>query len=358
MGILGIEICDAELLQWAHEPTVTAQSAAESALGKSMLNVALYLTRAAIASCSLVLLMPVNAQQKIDTIKIIVGYPPGGASDRAARLVGDALREKFGATVVVENKTGAGGRVAAQGFRATPANETALMIGNPAVNVVAPHVFKNVGYDPQKDFVPVAQVSRYEFGVAVGPAVPVKEMSHLLAWLRANPDKANFGVPATGSLPHFFALMLGDAAKVKPEVVGYRGSAPLLTDLIGGQLPVAVDTLDTLLPQHEGGKIRVLAIGGAKRAPELPNVPTLKEAGLDVVADGWNAFFAPASMPTARVRELGSAIESIMQSKEMQKKFRDANMEPVAAGPEATAKMIATYRAKWEPVVKAANIQQ
>jgi len=323
-----------------------------------MLNVALYLIRAAIASCSLVLLTPVNAQQKIDTIKIIVGYPPGGASDRAARLVGDALREKFGATVVVENKTGAGGRVAAQGFRATPANETALMIGNPAVNVVAPHVFKNVGYDPQKDFFPVAQVSRYEFGVAVGPAVPVKEMSHLLAWLRANPDKANFGVPATGSLPHFFALMLGDAAKVKPEVVGYRGSAPLLTDLIGGQLPVAVDTLDTLLPQHEGGKIRILAIGGAKRAPELPNVATLKEAGLDVVADGWNAFFAPASMSAARVRELGSAIESIMQSKEMQKKFRDANMEPVAAGPEATAKMIAAYRAKWEPVVKAANIQQ
>ena len=323
-----------------------------------MLKVALHLTRVAIASCSLVVLTSANAQQKIDTIKIIVGYPPGGASDRAARLVGDALREKLGATVVVENKTGAGGRVAAQGFRATPANETALMIGNPAVNVVAPLVFKNVGYDPFKDFVPVAQVSRYEFGVAVGPAVPVKETTHLLAWLRANPDKANFGVPATGSLPHFFALMLADAAKVKPEVVGYRGSAPLLTDLIGGQLPVAVDTLDTLLPQHDGGKIRILAIGGAKRVPELPNVPTLKEAGLDVVADGWNAFFAPASMPAARVRELGSAIEAIMKSKEMQKKFRDANMEPVAAGPEATAKMIAAYRAKWEPVVKAANIQQ
>ena len=141
-----------------------------------MLNTARCLARLAIATCPLVFLTPVNAQQKIDTIKIIVGYPPGGASDRAARLVGDALREKLGATVVVENKTGAGGRVAAQGFRATPANETALMIGNPAVNVVAPHVFKNVGYDPLKDFVPVAQVSRYEFGVAVGPAVPVKEI--------------------------------------------------------------------------------------------------------------------------------------------------------------------------------------
>ena len=311
-----------------------------------------------VASAPLLLCATAHAQQKTDTIKIVVGYPPGGASDRAARLVADALREKLGAAVVVENKTGAGGRVAAQGFRGAPAGETLLMIGNPAVNVVAPLVFKNVGYDPLKDFVPVAQVSRYEFGVAVGPAVPVKEFNHLLAWLRANPDKANFGVPATGSLPHFFALMLADAAKVKPEVVGYRGSAPLLTELIGGQLPVAVDTLDTLLPQHEGGKLRILAIGGSKRVAELPNVPTLKESGLDVVADGWNAFFAPASMPPARVRELGNAIEAIMRTPAMQKKFRDANMDPVAAGPDATARMIAAYRAKWEPVVKAANIQQ
>jgi tripartite-type tricarboxylate transporter receptor subunit TctC len=316
------------------------------------------LGRLFVGALALLLATAVQAQKIEGPIKFIVGYPPGGASDRAARLVADAMREKFGATVVVENRTGAGGRVAAQGFRATPAAETVLMIGNPAVNVVAPLVFKNVGYDPLADFVPVAQVSRYEFGVAVGAAVPVKQFSHLLAWLRANPDKANFGVPATGSLPHFFALMVGEAAKVKPEVVGYRGSAPLLTDLIGGQIPVAVDTLDTLLPQHEGGKLRILAIGGAKRVPELPGVPTLKESGLNVEADGWNAFFAPASMPAARVRELGQAIEAIMRSPEMQKKFRDASMEPVAAGPEATARMIAAFRAKWEPVVKAAGIQQ
>ena len=309
------------------------------------------------AACAVLLCATAQAQ-KFETIKIIVGYAPGGASDRAARLVADALREKLGATIIVENKAGAGGRVAAQSFRSTPATEVALMIGNPAVNVVAPLAFKNVGYDPQTDFVPVAQVSRYEFGVAVGPAVPVREVNHLLAWLRANPEQANFGVPATGSLPHYFALMLADAAKVTPQVIGYRGSAPLLNDLLGGQVPVAVDTLDTLLPQHAGGKLRILAIGGAKRAPELPNVPTLKEAGLDVVADGWNVFFAPASMPAARVRQLGSAIEAIMKTKEMQQKFRDANMDPVAAGPEATAKMIAAFRAKWEPVVKAAGIQQ
>ncbi len=138
------------------------------------------LARVFVVACAALLGAPAQAQ-KVETIKIIVGYAPGGASDRAARLVADALREKLGATVIVENKAGAGGRVAAQSFRSTPATEAALMIGNPAVNVVAPLAFKNVGYDPQTDFVPVAQVSRYEFGVAVGPAVPVREVNHLLA---------------------------------------------------------------------------------------------------------------------------------------------------------------------------------
>ena len=311
------------------------------------------LARVFVVACAALLGAPAQAQ-KVETIKIIVGYAPGGASDRAFQARRDlAHRWIFGTRQAFRHQLRRRQHVAD-----TMIEFVDEAIDNPAVNVVAPLAFKNVGYDPQTDFVPVAQVSRYEFGVAVGPAVPVREVNHLLAWLRANPEQANFGVPATGSLPHYFALMLADAAKVKPQVIGYRGSAPLLTDLIGGQVPVAVDTLDTLLPQHAGGKLRILAIGGATRAPELPNVPTLKEAGLDVVADGWNVFFAPASMPAARVRQLGGAIEAIMKTKEMQQKFRDANMDPVAAGPEATAKMIAAFRATWEPVVKAAGIQQ
>lgn len=316
----------------------------------------LTLLKVLVAACVLMLATAAPAQKIDGTLKLVVGYPPGGTSDRAARMIGDALHERLGVTVVVENKTGAGGRIAAQALRAAPANEMALMIGNPAVIVVAPLVFKDNGYDPAADFVPVAMVTRYEFGIAVGAAAPMRDFNQLIAWLRANPAQANFGVPATGSLPHFFALMVAEAAKVNPQVIGYRGSAPLLTNLIGGQVPVAVDTLDSLLPQHEGGKLRILAIGGEKRVSELPQVPTLKELGVPVVADGWNAFFAPSSMPPARVRELGNAIEAIMSTPAMQKKFREASMDPVATGPEATAKMLAAYRAKWEPVIKAAKI--
>jgi tripartite-type tricarboxylate transporter receptor subunit TctC len=259
--------------------------------------------------------------------------------------------------VVVDNKTGAGGRLAAQQVKATPAGQNVLMLANPAVMTVAPLVFKDNGYDPDRDFVPVSHVNNYEFGVAVGAAIPVREFSHLLAWLRANPGQANFGVPATGSLPHFFGLMVGEKARVDAQVVGYRGSAPLLTDLMGGQVAVAFDTFDSLLPQHEGGKIRILAVSGAKRSPLAPGIPTFKEAGLDLVATGWNAFFAPASMPAPKVELLAKAIRDVMQDPDTVRKFLDLKMTPVVSTPAQTKAMLEAFRAQWAPVVRTSGYQ-
>ena len=291
------------------------------------------------------------------TLRLVVPYAPGGSSDRVARIIADKLGPKLGQTVIVENKTGAGGRLAMQQTKNLTANQNVLVLANPATIVVAPLVFKDNGYDPDKDFQPVSQVSDYEFGVAVATAVPVKSLSHLLAWLRANPAQANFGVPATGSLPHFFALMTSEKAQVKGQVVGYRGSGPLLTDLIGGQVPVAFDTLDTLLPQHEAGKLRILASSGAKRSPFAPEVPTYKESGLDLVATGWNAFFAPAGMPKAQVDRLAGAIREVMQDADTRRKFNDAKMVPVASTPAQTAAMLKAYRAQWAPVVQKSGYQ-
>ncbi len=299
---------------------------------------------------------PAHAQNDAP-LRLIVPYAPGGSSDRAARIVADKLTARLGAPVVVENKTGAGGRLAMQQSRGLPASQNVLVLANPATMVVAPLVFKDNGYDPDKDFQPVSQVSDYEFGVAVATAVPVKEIKHLLAWLRANPNQANFGVPATGSLPHFFGLMTGEKAQIPAQVVGYRGSGPLLTDLIGGQVPVAFDTFDTLLPQHEAGKLRILASSGAKRSPFAPDVPTFKESGLDLAASGWNAFFAPASMPADRVARLGSAIREVMQEEDTRRKFLDARMGPVASTPAQTAAMLKTFRAQWAPVVQKSGYQ-
>jgi tripartite-type tricarboxylate transporter receptor subunit TctC len=298
-----------------------------------------------------------QAQTADGPLRIVVGYAPGGSTDRVARIVGDKLQAKLGTTVIVENKTGAGGRLAAQQVKATPAGQNVLMVGNPALMVVAPLVFKDNGYDAERDFVPVSHVNDYEFGLAVASAVPVRELSHLLAWLRANPEKANFGVPATGSLPHFFALMMGERAGVKAQVVGYRGSGPLVADLLGGQVPVAFDTFETLLPQHEGGKLRVLASSGATRSRFAPGVPTFKEAGLDLVATGWNAFFAPASMPADKVARYAAAIRDVMRDPDTQRKFADAKMTPVVSTQTETQAMLKKYRAQWGPVVQKSGYQ-
>jgi tripartite-type tricarboxylate transporter receptor subunit TctC len=314
--------------------------------------------RTSLAAAALALTAWKAAAQPADgSLRIVVGYAPGGSTDRVARIVGEKLQARLGVPVVVDNKPGAGGRLAAQQVKAARPGENVLMIGNPAVMVVAPLVFKDNGYDPERDFVPVSHVNDYEFALAVATAVPVRELSHLLAWLRANPEQANFGVPATGSLPHFFALMTGEKAGVKAQVVGYRGSGPLVTDLLGGQVPVAFDTFETLLPQHEGGKLRILAASGAKRSRHAPGVPTFREAGLDLVATGWNAFFAPASMPPEKVTRLAALIPEIMRDADTQRRYAEQKMTPVVATQAQTAAMLKAYRAQWAPLVQKSGYQ-
>lgn len=285
-------------------------------------------------------------------LRIVVGYPPGGATDRVARIVADKLQARLGSPVIVENKPGAGGRLSAQQVKSLPAFQPTLLLANPAAMVVAPLVFADSGYDPEKDFRPVSEVNRYDFGLAVASAVPVKQLSHLFAWLKANPQQANFGVPATGSLPHFFALMLGEAAKVPVEVVGYKGSGPLLTDLMGGQVPIAVDTLDTQIAQHEAGKLRVLATSGERRSPMAPDIPTLKELGVNLVGTGWNTLFAPQSMAPATVQRLSDMVQAVMKDPDTQQKFAASKLEPVVSSAEETARMLKAYRAQWAPVVQ------
>ncbi len=288
-------------------------------------------------------------------LTIVVGYPPGGSSDRIARLVADRLKDRLGVSVVVENKTGAGGRIAAQGLHAAPAGQNVLMLANPAVMVVAPLVYAQPGYDAQRDFTPVSLASRYKFALAVPASSPIKDVAALRQWLRANPKQFTVGVPATGSLPHFFALMLGREIKQEPEVVGYRGSAPLISELIGGILPQGIDTLDTLLPQHRAGKIRILATSGDTRDADLKEVPTFKESGVDLAADGWNAFFAPAAMPQAKIDRLGADIAAILREPAMQDAVRGVFLEPVSMDAAGTAAALTAYRKQWEPVVRASG---
>ncbi len=254
--------------------------------------------------------------------------------------------------VTVENRAGEGGRLAAKQLRRAPATENVLMLGNPAVMVVAPLVFKDGGYDPDKDFVPVTQVSSYDFALAVGQKLQLDRAMFLVGRLWAHPEEAIFGVPATGSLPHFFGLMVGDALSVQPQIKGYGGSAPLAADLTGGSLPIAIDTLDSLYAQHVAGKIRILAVSGKKRASFAPSLPTFREAGMKIDADGWNTFFAPSSMPPAKVQLLAAKIREVMQDPGLQKAADALYITPVVSSNAETVQMLKAYRQQWEPVVR------
>lgn len=310
-----------------------------------------HLLRSAAALAAAVCMPVARADDR--ALRIVVPYPPGGGSDRAARLIAEALRPTLG-TVVVENVVGAGGRLAARQLAGqTPAGPV-LILANPAVMVVAPVVFRSSGYEPDRDFQPVSTVSRYEFVVAVGADMPVRSIAELRAWIKANPGKANLGVPASGSLPHFFAMMLAQAAGVEATVVPYKGSAPMVTDLVGGHLPVAFDTVDSLLPLHESGKVRILATSGEKR--QLPQVPTLRESGLDLTGEGWNTFFAKASMPTAEVDRLAAAVAAVMRQPAMQKAFADAVLEAVSAERAATRADLERFKERWLPTIRKSGL--
>jgi tripartite-type tricarboxylate transporter receptor subunit TctC len=312
-------------------------------------------TRRRLLTLSLVL-GPFSALAQDNVLRIVVPYPAGGSSDRAARFLAEELGPRIKQTVVVENIVGAGGRLAMQQLkRSTVDANNTLVLANPALMVIAPAVYKNNGYDAEADYQPVTQISSYEMAAAVGAAVPVREFNHLLAWIRANPEKANFGVPATGSLPHFFALMTAQAAGTPTPVIGYRGSAPLTQDLIGGHIPVVFDSIDALLPLHETGRVRILATSGEKRL--VSSIPTLKESGMNIVATGWNTLFAKTEMGKERVALLAREVASIMTQPDIRAKFSAAKAEPVSAPLEQTQRGLSAFKAQWVPVIQKSGLK-
>ncbi len=308
---------------------------------------------AALLSTSLLSITGVQAQD--NNLRLIVPYPPGGSTDLAARIVANELQTRLGSNVVVENMVGAGGRLAMQNIKRMPADANVLVIANPALITVAPLVFKSTGYDPDADFQALSQVSIYEFGVAVGTAVPVREFPHMMAWIKANPEKANFGVPATGSLPHFFALMVNKATNTNSPVIGYKGSAPLNTDLMGGHVPVAIDTVDTMLPLHLAGKIKILGTSGEKRS--VPTIPTLKESGFNIAATGWNVIFAKSTMPADKAARIAKEVAAIMQLPAVRDKFINAKAEPISSTQQQTKEMLSKFKAQWQPVIQQSGLK-
>jgi len=297
----------------------------------------------------------VSAQEIKGPIKIVVPYPAGGGSDVVARLIADKLKDSLGQTVIVENKPGAGGRIGTEYVKGQPADGATMLAVNPALFVVAPVVFSKLAYDPDADFAPVSIISTYQFCVSVPATSTVKDVKGLIDWIKKNPNQANYGSPAAGSLPHFFGLMIGKAAGVEMVHSSYNGSGPLATALIGNQIPMGVDAYDTQSAYHPD-KIRILATAGTAR--KKADIPTFKEEGFpEIEGVGWNAIVVPAKTPKAVVDKLSAAIAKAVKSPDVVEKIQGLGSDAVGSTPEEFSATLKKDRERWVPIIKASGFK-
>jgi tripartite-type tricarboxylate transporter receptor subunit TctC len=290
-------------------------------------------------------------------VRILVGFAPGGSSDLAARIIADKLKDTLGVPVVVDNKAGAGGRIAAEALKNAAPDGNTLLLTPVVVPVLAPLLFKNLPYDANRDFAPVMHVANYQLALSAGSNPPARSLAELTDWLKANPTKASFGSPAPGSLPHFFGLMVGKSIGIDIQHVAYKGGAPLHTDLIGGQIPIAIDALSDCIEQHRGGRLRILATSGSNRSPLLPDVPTFKELGYPIEGNGWTAVYAPANTPKPMIDRLNRALKEVLAQGEAKAKLTNLGFEITATSPDELAAIMRADTAKWGPIIQGSGFK-
>ena len=291
------------------------------------------------------------------TLKILVGFPPGGSVDVIARLLADKLRVSLGQTVIVDNKPGAGGRVALGEIRkAAPDGQTVVLSPSGAL-VIQPWLYANLGYDPVKDFTPISRVTTFDFAVTAGPGAPAGDLKAVMAWMKANPAKANYATSGAGTVPHFAGLLLGQAAGVPMTHVAYRGGAPAAQDLIGGQVPLMVDTASETIEHHKAGKVRILAVTGDARGRALPDVPTLKESGINVAADAFFGLYGPAGMAPDVVARIDRAVADALTAPDVQEKIYGFGLVPNHANAAALSASQAEHLKRWEAPIKASGFK-
>ena len=290
--------------------------------------------------------------------RILVGFPAGGAADAVARLLAQQLTGTYAPTVIVDNKPGAGGRIAAQTFKTADADGTQMLVTPASILTIYPHAYKKLGYDSLADFTPVGSAAKVSFAFSVSSAVPasVKTMADYVTWAKANPKEANFGSPAAGATPHFVGVMLGRAAGLELNHIPYTGGAPLVSDLLGGQVQAGVNVLPEVLPHQQAGKLRILAVSGAKRSPYLPGVPTLAESGFkDVAADEYFAVFVPSKTPVDVVAKLNAAVNQALKAKPLIAAMEKLSFDVEGQSQAEFAQIVKSELAKWGPVVKASG---
>ena len=291
--------------------------------------------------------------QSDKTLRVLVGFPAGVSIDVVTRILTEKMKDELKRPVIVDNRPGAGGRLAADLLKSAAPDGNTVMVTPIVVPVLAPMVFSKLGYNPDIDFVPVGKVCDFSFALAVPANSPAKNLKEYAAWLKANPQQANFGSPAAGSLPHFFGVMIGSALNVDMVHVPFNGGAALQSAVLGGHAPAGIDVVMEWQQNAKSGKVNVLATSGSQRSKVMPDVPTFKEQGFpDAVGQGWFAMYAPAKTSQSSIEEINKALNKALANPEVRERFASLGLEVGGGSPADLQKTMLEDAKRWGPVVK------
>jgi len=314
------------------------------------------MTRFSAFLIALMLAAPVAAQDK--TLRFVLGYPPGASSDVLTRLLADRMGGALGMKTIVENRPGAGGIVGTEAVRNAAPDGGTILLSPLAPMVAFPHSHgAAVRYDPFRDFVPVAHVSDFQLALVVNAELPAKTVAEYVALVKKDPKRGDYASAAAGSLPHYLGVMFARAAGLEMTHIPYKGTAPALQALVGGEVKAAMFVLADALTAVRSGKARLLAVAGAKRASLAPEIPTFKELGYDLEATAWYALFAPAGTPKEIVDRYAKAAIDAVHAPDMKLRLEQMGLEPTGLGPAELAKILRTDYDKWGPVIKASGFK-
>ncbi|APV50261.1 ABC transporter substrate-binding protein [Betaproteobacteria bacterium GR16-43] len=290
-------------------------------------------------------------------VKIVVPFAPGGSTDVVARVLADKLGAEFKGSFIVDNRPGAGGNIGADAVAKAAPDGYTLLMGTTGVLSINSHLYKGLPYDPEKDFTPVSYTSLITNILVVNPAVPVKTVAELIALAKGKPGSLTFASSGAGSSTHLSGELFKALAGVDILHVPYKGSGQALIDVISGQVTMLFDNAPSSIAFVQQGKLRAVAVTSTKRLPNLPDVPTIAEAGVPGYESlSWSGIVAPAATPKAIVAKLNAAIEKILATEELKQKFAAMGVEPVGGSPEAFARHVRAESEKWGKLVKSANI--
>ncbi len=303
--------------------------------------------------------LPALARAQGRTLRILVGFPPGGGTDAIARLLGEALKAELGATVVVENKAGAGGQLAAQALKAAPADGNTVFISHDHTISILPLVSKTPGFDPAKDFVPMGGFASFVNAFAVSPGTPARTMDEYVAWVRGNGGgKGTVGVPAPASTPEFLVKVLGGRYQLDLVPVPYRGSAPMMGDMLGNQIAAGVGSVPDFIENHRAGRLRVLAVLGRARQAALPEVPSFGEMGLTGFDDlPYYGFWAPTGTPAAAVDGFAQALARATNRPEVRERLGQLGLAVDVMTPPQLAAREQAYTRNWAEIIRRSGFQ-